>query len=99
DEPRQGGFDRGSIRPDGRLRRDRSLAVVGLAGDAPTDAEAIALMAGGGEPDRLGRLAERQWQNAGSERVERAGMPGLGAGRTPYQCHRAGRGDAFGLVD
>src|SRR5205814_3426962 len=81
------------------LGGDRTLAIVGFARNAPADAEAVALLTCRGKPDRLGRLAERQGQNAGGERVERAGMPNLCTGRPLDLRNNAGRGEAFGLVD
>ena len=67
---------------DGPLRAggdDPALGVVGVALLAPADREAVALAAVHHERNGLGRLAERDRQAAGGQRIERAGMSGAAA--------------------
>ena len=77
---RQRRDDRSGIRPRRAFGQHVAFPIVGIGRDAPADAEAIALAPGGRELRGLCRLAERQRQDAGGERVERPGMPDLRAG-------------------
>ena len=61
---------------------DAALGVVGVALLAPAHGEAVDLAAVHHEGHGLGRLAERDRQAAGGERIERAGMAGALAPRT-----------------
>ena len=57
-------------------RNDLAVGVVGVARLAPAHGEAVGLAAVHHERNGLGRLAERDRQAAGGERVERAGVAG-----------------------
>ncbi len=77
-----------------------ALGVVGVGLLAPAHGEAVDLAAVLDEGNRLGGFAERDRQNAGGERVERAGMADLGRAEEPlHRGHRLGRGLAGGLVE
>ena len=56
---------------------DRALGVVGVGLGAEADGEAVGLLPVDGERHRLGRLAERDRQDAGRQGIERAGVAGL----------------------
>ena len=75
-EARQQRADRLGRRPQLARRRDAPFGVVGVALLAPAHREAVALAAVHDERDGLGRLAERDRQEARGERIERAGMAG-----------------------
>ena len=71
-------------RLDGRPRgaqlaglRRSALGIVGVGAGAPAHGEAVVLGAVDGVGHGLGRLAERDRQHAGRQRVERAGVAGL----------------------
>ena len=66
-----------SSRAQLRGRDDLALGVVGVGLDAPGTVKLIDLPPVHHEGNGLGRLAERDRQEAGGQRVERAGMAGL----------------------
>ena len=83
-------------RLDGLARRahvaggdDLALGVVGVGGRAPAHGEAVVLGAVDGVGHGLGRLAQRDRQDAGRQRVERAGVAGLA--RIEEPAHGADR--------
>src|SRR5262249_24901449 len=99
-EPRQ---DRADV-VGGRSRRasgiNAPLGVVGVALLAPAHGELINLSPIHHERDSLGRFPERDREQAGGKRVERASMAGvLGAEEPLRQAHRMGRGHADRLVE
>ena len=76
------------------------LGVVGVGLGAPAHDERVGLGAVLDDRHRLGRLAERDRQHAGSERIERAGVADLlGVEQALQPRHRLGRGDADRLVE
>ena len=81
-------------------RDDLALGVVGVGLDAPAHHELVGLGAVLDDRHGLGRLAERDRQHAGSERIERAGVADLlGVEQALQPRHRLGRGDADRLVE
>ena len=77
--PVNAGRQAGSRRPSGARRAvadHLALGVVGVALLAPAHREAVALAPVHHERDGLGRLAERERQEARGERIERAGVAG-----------------------
>ena len=100
DKARQGREHASFVRPHGGSAIDPAFAVVGIGRDAPADAEAITLLAGGRELRGLGRLAERQRQHPGrGERVERAGMSDLCYGGALDRADDPRRRDPGRFVD
>ncbi len=84
----------------GAGRGGAALGVVGVAFLAPSHREAVDLAPLHDERDGLGRLAERDREQARRERVERAGVAGaLGLEYTLHHAHRMGGRHAHGLVE
>ncbi len=79
---------------------DPSFGIVGIALLAPAHSEAVGLAPVHDERDGLGRLPQRDRQQAGGERVESSGMPG--AARLEHAFHHThgmSRRHAHGLVE
>ena len=88
------------VRPHIRTAGDLTLAVEAVGRNPPVDGEAIDLLRLHHEGDGLGRLAEGDGQDAGGQRVERAGMAGLlGVEQAADLRHRLGRTHAERLVE
>ena len=77
-----------------------AFGVVGIALLAPPHGETVDLAAVHDERHRLGCFSERDGQQAGCQRVKRAGMAGaLGLQQTLNHAHGMGRGHAHRLVE
>ena len=77
DEGRQGGLHLIDGRAHVGAADDLALAVHAVGRDAPVDGEAIDLLRLHHHRHGLGRLAERDGQDAAGQRVERSGVTGL----------------------
>ena len=98
-EARQHGLDFRATRPRSGFADDRTFTVVGVASDTPTDTESVVLPVAHRISDGLGRLAERQRQNAGCEGVERACMSDFASDSAADQLHDPIGADPARLVD
>ncbi len=80
--------------------RDGAFLVVGGGLGAPADGEGVGFLAVDGERDGLGRFAERDRQDAGRERIERAGVTGLlGVEEALHAGERMRAGQAERLIE
>ena len=73
----EGRAHRLNVGADIRTAGDLALAVEAVGRNPPVDGEAIDLLRLHHEGDGLGRLAEGDGQDAGGQRIKRAGVPGL----------------------
>src|SRR5712671_2435500 len=97
---RQQRLDRGAGRARLAHGRHAAVGIVGVALLAPAHGEAVGLAAVHDERDGLGRFAKRDWQAAGGERIERAGVSGALAREQPLDgADRLRRGHADRLVE
>ncbi|MNT28102.1 hypothetical protein D3C72_1637640 [compost metagenome] len=100
DEGRQGRPDRLDRGPHVGAAGDLALAVDAVGGNAPVDGEAIDLLGVHHEGHRLGRLTQRNGQDARSQRVQRPGVTRLlGVEQTANLGHRLGRAHLERLVE
>src|SRR4051812_47283409 len=77
-----------------------AFGVVGIALLAPPHGETVDLAPVHDERHRLGCFSERDGQQAGCQRIKRAGMAGaLGLQQTLDHAHGMGRGHAYRLVE
>src|SRR5207245_5338734 len=97
-KPREHGLDRFAARPGPAFADDFALAVVGRAGDAPTDAEAIAFTLAHRIRRGLCRLADRYRQHTGRQRIEGAGVSGLAPTVAAHDLDHPVRGEAERLI-
>ncbi len=88
-EGRQRRVDGGIARPHVAGRRDLALGVLGRARLAEAQGEAVLLPRVHDEGHGLGRLAQRDRQDAAGQRIERAAMAGLLCAEQP--AHAADR--------
>src|SRR5262245_39063688 len=99
-ERRQRGADRRFGGALGRHGGRCGLAIVGGRLLAPGDTEPIGLGSVHDVRNGLGRLAERDWQEATRQRIEGAGMAGLvGCEQALDLAHQAGRARPHRLVE
>src|SRR5262249_13184253 len=91
-EARQQRSDGRGGRARGAARGDAAFGVVGNRLLAPAHGEAVGLAPLHDERNGLGRLPERDRQQARGQRVERAGMPrAFGLEQAFHHAHRVGR--------
>ena len=88
----------GSVRPPAGLR-DLSLRVERRGDRAELHDRAVALVQAGQERRQPRRPSRQHQQQAGRERVERAGVPHLRAGQRPQPADHRERRRSRGLVD
>ena len=98
-EAGQHGLDFVAARSPRRVADDGAFAIVGGPSNAPADTEPIVLAAAHRVSDSLGRLAERQRQNTGCQRVERAGVSDFGSGQPTDQFDDPIGAEPLRLVD
>src|SRR5262245_30607848 len=100
DEARQCRSDVGPRGSGIARRHDSAFGIVGVGGGAEAQRETVLLVAFHSEGHRLGRLAEGDGQDAGGERVERAGVACF-LRTVEVPCPRYGlrRGHALRLVE
>ena len=66
-----------ALRPRIGGRYGPAFCIVAVGADPPADAEPVAFLAVLHERDGFGRFTERDREDAGGQRIERAGMTGL----------------------
>jgi hypothetical protein len=94
------GAERGLVDRDGVLGEHAAGPIERVGDDAEHALGLVRLVVGEQVLRELGGRAEADRQDAGRDRIERAAVPGaLGAERALHAIHRAGRGQACGLVE